>query len=66
MGTFGDNWIVSEGVNPGDKIITTGLQKVIPGSKVRIVEQALDNANTTKKTNIFVRIFNKIKRILKK
>lgn len=66
MGTYNNNWIVSEGVNVGDKIITTGLQKVIPGSKIRIVETALDNAKETKKTNIFARFFNKIKRVFSK
>ncbi len=66
MGTYNNNWIVSEGVNVGDKIITTGLQKVIPGSKIRIVETALDNAKETKKPNIFARFFNKIKRIFNK
>ena len=64
MGASGTNWIVSEGVKPGDRIITTGLQKVIPGSKVRIVETALDNQKQ-EKPNIFKRIINKIKRIIK-
>lgn len=62
MGTSGNNWIVSEGVNIGDKIITTGLQKVIPGTKVKIVETALDSSHPIKKTNIFVRAFNKLKK----
>ncbi len=66
MGTSGNNWIVSEGVNIGDKIITTGLQKVIPGTKVKIVETALDSSHPIKKTNIFVRAFNKLKKIINK
>ena len=64
MGVSGSNWIVSDGVKPGDKIITSGLQKVIPGSKVRIVETAQDSQKQTK-PNIFKRIINKIKRIIK-
>jgi len=63
IGTSGNDWIVSEGVNIGDKIITTGLQKVMPGAPVRIIESALDESNHPAKPNIFVRVLNKIKRI---
>ena len=66
MGTIDTNWIVSSGVKVGDRIVTSGLQKVIPGSKVRIVETALDTQAPAKKPNIFVRIINKIKRIIHK
>ncbi len=64
MGTLGDNWIVYEGIKAGDKIITTGLQKVIPGSPVKIVAKAVENDTTNKKTNIFIRIFKKLKKII--
>ena len=64
MGVIGSNWIVSEGVKPGDKIITSGLQKVIPGSKVRIVETVQDNQKQ-ENPGIFKRIINKIKKIIK-
>lgn len=64
MGQSGTNWIVYEGVKAGDRIITTGMQKVIPGSPVKIVEKEVaDNAPKQKKPNIFARILNKIKRI---
>ena len=33
----GDNWIISEGLKKGDKIIAEGLQKVIPGKPVTVV-----------------------------
>ena len=66
LGSVDNKWIVSEGIKTGDKIITTGLQKVIPGAKVRIIETVLDNSNNTKKSNIFVRIWNKLKRIFNK
>ncbi len=66
MGISGNNWIVSEGVNIGDKIVTTGLQKVIPGSPVRIIENALDTQTQTKKPNLFTRIHNKIEKIFNK
>lgn len=32
-----NNWIITDGLNPGDKIITEGLIKVSPGKKVKIV-----------------------------
>ena len=35
----GDNWVISEGVQAGDRIITDGLQKVTPGKPVTIVSQ---------------------------
>lgn len=31
-----NNWVVTEGLNPGDQIITTGFQKVAPGAPVEI------------------------------
>ena len=65
MGQVGTDWVVSDGVKKGDRIITTGMQKVIPGSPVKIVETAIqDNDAPQKKPNIFIRIFNKLKRIL--
>ncbi|BAU72963.1 efflux RND transporter periplasmic adaptor subunit [Metapseudomonas furukawaii] len=32
--TVGDRWLVSEGLNPGDRLITEGLQFVRPGAEV--------------------------------
>ena len=65
MGQVGTDWVVYDGVKKGDVIITTGMQKVIPGSPVKIVENAVqDDVKQSKKQNIFVRAFNKIKRIL--
>lgn len=32
----GNNWVVREGLRPGDRVIVNGLQKVRPGSPVRI------------------------------
>lgn len=36
-GQYKNNWIVEEGLQKGDKIITGGLQKIIPDSPVNIV-----------------------------
>jgi len=35
--TVGDNWLVSEGLKPGDRVILEGLQKAKPGAKARVV-----------------------------
>ena len=64
MGQVGTDWVVYDGVKAGDKIITTGMQKVIPGSPVKVVEKAVQDApQSQKKPNIFVRLINKIKRM---
>ncbi|HWZ47087.1 MAG TPA: efflux RND transporter periplasmic adaptor subunit [Herbaspirillum sp.] len=36
----GKNWIVSGGLNPGDRVIVTGLQQVQPGMQVQATETA--------------------------
>ena len=65
MGQVGTNWVVYEGVKEGDTIITTGMQKVIPGSPVKVVSQAVQADNSQqKKPNIFTRIINKIKKLI--
>ena len=66
LGAKDSKWIVSEGVNVGDTIITTGMQKVIPGAPVRIVKSDVDSGKTVKKDNIFVRAIRKIKNIFKR
>lgn len=61
MGETEDNfWIVSEGVKAGDKILTNGMQKVIPGKPVRIVRALQDETSAMKKQNIFQKIMNKL------
>ena len=61
MGTTEDNmWIVSEGVKSGDRIIIDGIQKVIQGKPVRIVETAAQTVEQPKKQNIFQKILNKL------
>ena len=36
--TVGDNWLVSEGLKAGDRVILEGLQKARPGTLVKAVE----------------------------
>jgi len=35
--TVGDNWLVSEGLKEGDRVIVEGLQKARPGTPVKAV-----------------------------
>jgi len=35
--TIGDQWLVSSGLAPGDKVIMEGMQKVKPGAPVKVV-----------------------------
>jgi membrane fusion protein (multidrug efflux system) len=37
-GTVGNQWIVSEGLKPGDRVIVEGLQKARPGAAVKVVD----------------------------
>lgn len=47
-----DNWIITEGLQKGDKIVLEGLQKVVPGKPVTIVSneemQKIKKESTTK------------------
>lgn len=38
--TIGDKWLVDEGLNPGERVIIEGLQKVRPGVTVQATEVA--------------------------
>ena len=54
QGQAGDNWIVKEGLKPGDKVIVDGILKVTPGSPVKIISQKEMNkikAKNSKKTH---------------
>lgn len=42
--TVGDQWLVTEGVKSGDKVIVEGLQKVKPGAEVQPVERGSEAA----------------------
>jgi membrane fusion protein, multidrug efflux system len=35
--TVGDNWLVSEGLNAGDRVILEGIQRARPGTPVKVV-----------------------------
>ncbi|RAP71956.1 acriflavine resistance protein A [Candidatus Erwinia dacicola] len=42
--TFGDKWLVTSGLKDGDRVITTGLQRVKPGATVTPQEVSDDSA----------------------
>ena len=54
-------WIISSGVKEGDRIITSGIQKVIPGKPVRIIDPNKP-VETPKKTSVW----NNLKSLFKK
>lgn len=47
-GQYKDNWIVDDGLKKGDKILTGGLQKVIPDRPVKIVDENTFNKENKK------------------
>lgn len=59
-------WIISSGVQAGDRIITTGLQKVMPGRPIKILNSANPAQTEIKKENIFNKIINKLKTLKNK
>lgn len=46
-GQTGDCWIVESGIKTGDKIIIDGLQKIIPGKPVKIIDNPELTKNST-------------------
>lgn len=62
MGEDNGKWLVTSGVKTGDRIITGGIQKVIQGNPVRIVEKVQEENQQSAKQNIFTRVFNKVKK----
>ena len=67
MGEENGKWLVSSGVKVGDRIITGGIQKVVTGNPVRIVDKVVDVSEqaSQKKPNVFTRVINKVKRLVK-
>lgn len=58
-GQQGDNWIITEGLQKGDRIVLEGLQKVIPGKPVTIVSdeemKKIKTEQVTQKVNKLIR-----------
>jgi len=49
--TFGDKWVVTGGLNEGERVIVAGLQKVQPGMLVQAVEPQSQTAPATVKAD---------------
>lgn len=45
--TEGADWVVDSGLNPGDRVIVAGLQKVQPGATVKPIEQPMAQASAS-------------------
>lgn len=45
---YGDEWIVLEGVKPGDRVIADGFMKAPPGTVVKVAERAADSPSAGK------------------
>lgn len=65
-GQDGDYSLISEGLDIGQTVLTSGIQKVIPGTPVRIVEQEVIETQETAKVGFIQKIKNKINKILKR
>ncbi|GBR51073.1 multidrug efflux pump acriflavin resistance protein AcrB/AcrD/AcrF [Neokomagataea thailandica NBRC 106555] len=42
--TVGTNWLVTKGLSEGDRVVTSGLQKIQPGAKVSPQEESAESA----------------------
>jgi membrane fusion protein (multidrug efflux system) len=38
----GDNWIIVNGLSKGDRVIVNGVNKILPGSVVKVVQESSD------------------------
>jgi len=41
--TIGDDWLVSDGLSDGDRVVVAGLQKIQPGMQVNVTENTIMN-----------------------
>jgi membrane fusion protein, multidrug efflux system len=48
---IGDQWLVTSGLAPGDRVIIEGIQKVKPGASVKIVSSESGEKNSGKNNN---------------
>jgi membrane fusion protein (multidrug efflux system) len=45
----GDDWIVTAGLNPGDRVIVDGVMKIGPGAPVRVADPNAPQADPAAK-----------------
>lgn len=65
-GQYKDNWIISDGLKKGDKIIVGGLQKVIPDQGVNVSKQMPKASNEKVSGKKPFNLVQKIKHLIKK
>lgn len=58
----GDNTLIESGLKEGDRVVTTGVLKVLPGVKVKVINE--QKSGDIDKPNIFVRALKKIKHMI--
>lgn len=46
---IGDQWVVAPGLQAGDRVIVSGLQRIRPGIEARAISSSQENANTKSK-----------------
>ncbi|EEZ6079401.1 efflux RND transporter periplasmic adaptor subunit [Escherichia coli] len=46
---IGDQWVVTSGLQAGDRVIVSGLQRIRPGIKARAISSSQENASTESK-----------------
>lgn len=64
--TSDGKWIISEGIKPGDRVVTTGIQSVIPGRPVKIINLEEKANQPAKKVGLIEKFTNKVKTIFGK
>ena len=42
----GNQWLVTAGLRPGDRVIVSGLQRIRPGIKARVLPSKLNTSDT--------------------
>ncbi len=60
--TADGKWIVSNGIKAGDRLVVSGIQKVMPGRPVRIINSKPVNSADVKKESFLGRVINKFKK----
>ena len=59
-------WIIAEGIKEGDRIITSGIQSVMPGRPVKIINDSNTNNIPQEKETIWTKFLNKFSNIFSK
>ena len=49
---IGDQWVVTSGLQAGDRVIVSGLQRIRPGIKARAISSSQENASTESNNNV--------------